>query len=267
MSQVKADSAKRTTIFSAIASFVGMMAAVPVSLAIFSAAQPAHAMQAPNATDAGYSQYMQAYNQGYLASTQSQGQPGGCTDSQPMPESDQSMPQATSSDGQSQVMLVKAKVPAPMSKKEWTQNVTNSYNQYMSTTNTKVDVHTKNINSNNTNTIGSNNTTSSSVAVTGNGAVVSNNTATNGSNFSHTDVDNVASNNTAIVNDSFNSDSHDKKIVVKDSGNTTTTTNNTAIVNDSFNKDDHSLNVNSGNTIEDNSTTVKVEDHDTHYHL
>lgn len=261
MSKVKTVSAKKTTLISAIASFAGMMAAVPVSLAIFSAAQPAHAMQMPNATDASYAQYAQAYTQGYLASTEGQST-GGCSEPQSTQPTDASATaEVTSATAKPQVMLTKADKPMPLSKKEWTQNVTNSYNNYV----TKTEVSTKNINSNNT--IASNNTTSSSVAVTGNGAVVSNNTATNGSNFSHTGVSNIASNNTAVVNDSFNSDSHDKKVIVKDSGNTTntTTTNNTTVVNDSFNKDDHSLNVNSGNTIEDNSThtkvDVKLEDH------
>ena len=254
MSQIKAVSAKKTMIFSAIASFAGMMAAVPVSLAIFSAAQPAHAMQAPAATDAGYTQYAQAYTQGYLASTGGQSV-GTCSEPQSTQATDESASaEVTSATVKPQVALAKA---APVSKEDWTKNVTNSYNNYVMASNTNIDVHTKNINSNNT--VASNNTTSSSVAVTGNGAVVSSNTATNGSNFSKTEVDNVASNNTAVVNDSFNSDSHDKKVIVKDSGNTTTTTNNTTVVDDSFNKDDHSVDVNSGNTIEDNSTHTKVD--------
>jgi hypothetical protein len=270
MSQVKTVSAKKTTIFSAIASFAGMMAAVPVSLAIFSAAQPAHAMQMPTAKDASYAQYAQAYTQGYLASTDGQ-TTGGCSEPQSTQATDNTAPaEVTAATAKPHVMLVKAnKNTAQLSKEEWTKNVTNSYNNFVTTNNTKTEVITKNSN----NTIGSNNTSSSSVTVKdSNGAVVSNNTSAVGNNHSDTDVHNFASNNTttntAIINDSFNKDSHDKTVIVKDSGNTTntTTTNNTAIVNDSFNKDNHSLNiVDSGNKVEDNSThthvDVKLENH------
>ncbi len=239
MSQIKnASNAKMTALFSAGASFIGMMAAVPVSLALFSNAPQAQAMQQPQ-TDS-YAQYAKAYTDGYLSSMDGQ-EVGSCAEPQGSTASmkSSSAPVATAASYHAKKSpMHKKSHKKPMTKMQWQKNISNSYNHYISVTNNKTEVKTKNINSNNT--IGSNNTTTSSVSVSdSNGAVVSNNTATNGSNFSHTDVDNMASNNTVTVKDSFNkTDSHDKKIVVKDSGNTTTTTttNNTTVINDSFNK-------------------------------
>jgi hypothetical protein len=261
MSQIKgASSTKMTTLFSAIASFVGMMAAVPVSLALFSNAQPAQAMQTQSPQADGYAQYAKAYTQGYLAnSEQPQTMGMGCSE----PDSNTtSTPEAVAT---SYTQAPKTHSSAPMSHEEWTKNINNSYNDYVTTTNNTTEINTKNIASNNT--IGSNNTSTSSISVKdSNGAVVSNNTSAAGSNFSSTHVNNVASNNTAIVNDSFNKDSHDKTVIVKDSGNTTQTTNNTSIINDSFNHKDKTVNVNSGNTIEDNSHHyTKIENQHSHH--
>ena len=257
MSQNNAVSAKKTTILSAVASFAGMMAAIPVSLAIFSAAPQAQAMQQPQ--NDSYAQYAKAYTQGYLASTD-ESAPVNCQDSQPAEETEMAAPQATTTSYTKQQMPPKHHNKM-MSPKELEQTINNSYNTYVSNVHNETKVHTKNINSNNT--IGSNNTSNSSVTVKdSNGAVVSSNTTATGNNLSNTSVSNVASNNTAVVNDSFNQDSHDKKIVVKDSGNTTTTTtNNTSIINDSFNKKtDVDVNVNSNNKFEDNSHTYIKHD-------
>src|SRR5690606_21981387 len=74
MSQIKnASNAKITALFSAGASFLGMMAAVPLSLALFSNAQPAQAMQqAPSQPADGYAQYARAYTDGYLSNMDGQ---------------------------------------------------------------------------------------------------------------------------------------------------------------------------------------------------
>jgi hypothetical protein len=225
-------------------------------------AQPAHAMQTPNPSQDSYAQYAKAYTQGYLASTSTdQPQTMSCQDTEPATTSEPAAPQATATSYHT-TQTPPSKHLKPMSHDEWTKNVQNSYNNYMSTTN-KTEVNTKNINSNNT--------SNSSVSVSdSNGAVVSSNTTAAGSNFNKTDVNNIASNNTVAVNDSFNKDSHNNTAIVKDSGNTTVTktTNNTSVINDSFNKEDKSVNVNSGNTIEDNSHTyIKTEDGHSHHHV
>lgn len=256
MSQINnAPSAHKTTILSAISSFVGMMAAIPVALAIFSGGQPANAMQTQSTQDDSYAKYAKAYTDGYMASTASVTQPVSCEEPQQSETSESAAPKATATS------YTAKKMPAMhhkmMSHKEWTKIVKNSYNKYVTNTYNKTKVYTKNINSNNT--IGSNNTSNSSVVVKdSNGAVVSNNVATDGKNYSNTDVDNVASNNTVTVNDSFNQDSHDKTVTVQDSGNTTK---NTTIVNDSFNKKtDVDVNVNSGNKIDNSQTYVKHDE-------
>lgn len=233
MSHSHTSNSAKNLILTAAASFVGMLAALPVAFLVVSAAQPASAM--PNqATDASYKQYLQGYTQGYLANVK---QDNSSTINAPNCADNTSSSASTGSGAVAETASVSYQ---PMTQKAWSQNITNSYNTYTSSTHTTNKIttvinkkHVTNINSNNT--IGSNNTTVSQVTVKDSaGAVVTNSTTGNGNVVTGTNVNNVNSNNTTNtsvdvdvnVKDSFNTDSHDK---------TTNVTNNTHVINDSFN--------------------------------
>jgi hypothetical protein len=233
MSHSHTSNSAKNLIITAAASFVGMLAALPVAFLVVSAAQPASAM--PNqATDASYKQYLQGYTQGYLATVK---QDNSSTINAPNCAENTSSSASTGSGTVAETANVSYQ---PMTQKAWSQNVTNSYNTYTSSTHTTNKIttvinkkHVTNINSNNT--IGSNNTTVSQVTVKDSaGAVVTSSATGNGNVVTGTNVNNVNSNNTTNttvdvdvkVEDSFNTDSHDK---------TTNVTNNTNVINDSFN--------------------------------
>jgi hypothetical protein len=228
-------SVRRNNIQSAAMSFIGMMLAVPVSFALISMVRPAEAMSPQNPSDASYAHYTEGYSQGYLASAASVKSDGGCSD--PAAETESSAPVATAASSN------KYKAPkqhGPMPKHEWTQNVNNSYNEYVTNTKTKTIDNSKTVTFNKD----SNNTANTAVVVSGsNGAVVSTNTSTSGDNKNEVKVKNVASNNDVKIEDSFNKDSHDSVVVVNDSFNKKETK-NTTIINDSFkNKEETNVTV------------------------
>lgn len=238
MSHSHTSNSAKNLIITAAASFVGMVAALPVAFLVVSA-QPANAMQSakPAVADTSYKQYLEGYTQGYLANVKQNNSSNidvaNCADTSS---------NATSGSGAS-AQTASASYQ-PMSKGAWSQNVTNSYNTYTSSTHTTNKIstvinkkHVTNINSNNT--IGSNNTAISQVTVKDStGTVVASGATANGDVVTGVDVKNTDSNNTTTTNtsvnieDSFNSDSHDK----------TNVTNNTQVINDSFNHVDTTIN-------------------------
>jgi hypothetical protein len=238
MSHLHTSNSAKNLIITAAASFVGMLAALPVAFLVVSAAQPANAMPGRTATDASYKQYLQGYTQGYLANVK---QDNSSTINAPNCADTTSSSAAAGSGEGAQTASASYQ---PMSHDAWSQNVTNSYNTYTSSTNTTNKISTvinkktvTNINSNNT--IGSNNTAISEVNVKDStGTVVASGATANGDVNTGVDVKNADSNNTTNtsvnVEDSFNTDSHDK----------TTVTNNTEVtaINDSFNHVDTTVN-------------------------
>lgn len=266
------NSAKFNIVFAVAASFISMMVAIPVSVAIVSAtvhAAPAQETVA-NMADANYKQYLQGYTQGYLASVKQDNSSNIEVANCASPSTSNDAQTTSSAAPMAQTASYSAKPNfKPLSQKSWSQSVNNSYNTYSSSTNTTNNV-TTNVTKNSNNVVGSNNTSSSSVAVVGSaGAVVTTGTTATGSNLIGTDVHNLGSNNTTTnttntavsvdhsFNGSFNTDSNNKTTTV-DSGNTVnnTTTNNTAVmttIDDSFNHVDTTLNNNSNNTVASNN--------------
>ena len=273
----------------AVASFLGMAAAVPVSAAIISLEQPAYAVQAqtqPQTTtttsDANYKQYLQGYTQGYLASVKQDNsstvQVGNC--SGPV-----SQTSTVASDNTAPVVeTTGATMPtySPLSKQAWVTantSVNNSFNTYTSSTSTTNNINTDvTVNKNHTTTIDSNNTANSNNNVqsaltisNSTGVVAASGTSATGDVVTGVDAkskdsNNTTTNNTSVAIDgSFNTNSNNKTTTV-DSGNTTTnttnttnvtdTTNNTTSVDDSYNKVDATLNNNSNNT-----TITNEEEH------
>lgn len=247
MSTSKFMSAPSSNFQSMAMSFVGMMLAVPISLALFSSLQqPALAQQAPTQDDS-YARYAEAYAAGYAASGQGAAYSEGCNDV----SGEVAAPAQVTATAAS---YHKTKHVKPMPKHQWAKNVHNSYKKYVSN---KYVTNVKNINSNNT-------VKSSVVVSNSNGAVVSSNTSTSGDNENKTMVNNYKSNNT-VASNNVSVDSHD--VTIKDSFKHETTNNNTTIIKDSFNKE---VNVdvdvkNSGNTTVDKSnhhnTDVDVDLH------
>jgi hypothetical protein len=222
-----------------MASFIGVLAAMPVAFLVISMAQPANAMSAQQnqPTEATYKQYLEGYTQGYLASVKQDNSSN--IDVANCAQSGSNTNEASSAAG---TASASGGSYQPMSQTAWSQEVNNSYNTYSSSTKTTNNItttvnkkHVTNINSNNT--IDSNNTAISEVNVKDStGTVVASGATTNGDANTSANATNVNSNNTTTTNttvkidDSFNTDSHDK-----------TTTNVTAI-NDSFNHVDTTLN-------------------------
>ena len=196
------------------------MLAVAVSFAIFSLTQPARAEGTAKTAD--FDKYAQAYMAG-LTSNQQQTNGGGnnsVTGGCEAPETQA----APASDGQAASYY--------KTKADLVKSVTNSYNNYMTNTTTLTNSYEKNINSKNT--------SSTNVDVSdSNGAVVTTNTSTSGDNENKVEVENKGSNNSSVIEDSFNKDSHDDVVVVKDSFNETE---NKTIIEDSFNKVEVNLN-------------------------
>lgn len=241
MSTSKLVSASGNNFQSAAMSFIGMMLAIPVSLALFSSIQqPALAQQAPAAQDDGYAQYAQAYAAGYAANN---GAPisDGCSE----PDiSETPAPVEATATNVSYHKHVK-----PMGHHKWAKSVHNSYKKYVSNHYVSNVRKIKNIDSNNT-------VNSSVIVSSSNGAVVSTNTSTSGDNENKTKVNNYKSNNT-VASNNVSVDSHD--VTIKDSFKHETTTNNKTVIKDSFNKKvDVDVNIkDSGNT-----TNVDKSNHD-----
>jgi len=208
-----------------VLSFIGTMVAIAVSFAIFSLTQTASAEGTAKTAD--FDKYAQAYMAGLTSNQQQTNGSGNVTGGCEAPETKE----APISDGQA--------VSYHKTKADLVKSVTNSYNNYMSNTTTLTNSYEKNINSKNT--------SSTNVDVSdSNGAVVTTNTSTSGDNENKVEVDNEDSNNSTVIEDSFNKDSHDDVVVVKDSFNETNTEieikKDTTIINDSFNKVEVELN-------------------------
>lgn len=269
----------------AAASFIGIMAAIPVSLALFAPDNNAGASRnsdpvsaAVAGAESDYANFAYAYTQGYLANAGTDGAWAGsgalmCSDDH-------------KDDRAGGVGAVAASHRAPVggfgnapdrhddrdrggrgaeTPRHWVESIRNSYNNYRTYVHNSSSVH--NVNSNNT--IGSHNRTETTIDVEDADDVVigvsnSNSTHNNmaSESFNEDSYNTRTETNTTIVNDSFNR--------TEDSNNTT----NTAIVNDSNNTNhnnshnntevdvdvDAELNV-TDNSNQDNSTNIEdVED-------
>ena len=256
VSSANAGSSRRQFLFNGISSFVGILAAIPVSLAFFSLSQPAFAQTQQHASDKdNYALYAQAYSQGFsargdeIAPAPAAQQKHMSNDDTCYEDYDKENSHGPSASHQT-TMNAQASSKY-MSASEWKAAVTNSYNSYATNTVN----NTKNVNSNNV--TNSNNSSTSSVAVhDSKGVVVSSNTTVNGDVKSDTHVTYDDSNNETTTNDSYNTDSNNTVTQTSNSHNqtTTTTTNtttNTSTIDDSFNNPVTT-------TI---NTTVEADDH------
>ncbi len=269
-------SKKYIPISTVVASFAGMLMAVPLAYAVGSPANIAAAGQNQQAvsqvSQADFAKFAYAFNQGYEARTAS-----ATTSSTATPTcSDASVvvpgvgAAAASSDGggSAQSMTVSAPlgrgsggmgsvyVPksapkmSPQDTTRWASMV-NSFNSYAVYNSSTV------MNTNSNNTLGSNNSTSTSIAVKDSKNVmvgVSNDPSVsqmNASNSFNKDSYNTKT-DTTIVNDSFN------KPVTIDSNNATATTNTTNVAKDSFNKT-NVTNTTDSNNKTDTTNTMSID--------
>jgi len=241
MLQVSTDhvlSSRRQLFLNGVSSFVGLLAAIPLSLAIFSFTQPASAKPTAQTSDKdSYALYEKAFSQGYAANN-SHGNEVAQNNPKPSTDEKDCDKKGSSHGGSTHQQSGGYKAPTKMSSAEWKATVTNAYNTY-STNNVS---YVKNVDS--YNTTNSNNTSTSSVAVNGSkGVIVSSTSTINGDSSTKIDVKNEDSNNDITTNvktdvkieGSFN-DSHDKT-KTETTNNTTTTTNtdNSTTIKDSFN--------------------------------
>lgn len=233
-------STRRNNIQTAIASFVGMALALPVALLIFSATQPASALQsnvANNTSDEKtYALYAQAFTQGFLANS---------TKVSNTEAADVTSCEAPKDDAQyednSQPGMGAISVHDGMAKhhEELVKHISNSYLEYKTTNITNHD---------------SSNTVKSVVNVShSNGAVVTTGTSTSGDVSNDVEVHNEKSNNTANVNSHNTTNSHNQ-----------TSTNTNVVIDDSFNKE-VTTNIDNSKTIKDSfnkelNVDVKIKD-------
>lgn len=277
---------KKNYVVPAVASFVGMIAAVPLSFAILSAGKPVSAQTGQTGTtsqgtmaESGYALYAHAYTQGFLANAGG----GGATAGVVADDADCDMPttaSVASVGGQGAVAATTTGSPTAdgwedngqwgvggqgsvdandndddhmMSPDDWEQKIYNSYNDYSRVSHSS---HSE-INNNYTNShnvVGSHNSTETEVTIEDSKDVtVKTDNETSGSNVAVNESFNEDSYNTetdtTIVNDSFNETSTENTVVVNESYNNDNDTTNTAIVNDSYNHETETK-------TETNNTTV-----------
>jgi len=205
---------RRQLLFNGISSFVGILAAVPLSLAFFSLMQPAQAQSQNQTSDkSNYALYAEAYSKGYLASADATqtAQTVATTNTSSCANTSSSNDSTGDTNTTSAAILTKAS-SKHMSETEWSAAITNSYNTYATTTVNNTD------NSNSNNTTNSNNTSTNNVSVKdSNGTVVNASTVIGGDNKTETKVLTHNSNNETTIKDSFNTDSHDTTKIVKES--------------------------------------------------
>jgi len=264
---------KYVSLSTMVASFAGMLMAVPLAYAIGSPANIAVAGQnQPSSlvSQSDFAKYAYAFNQGYEArtasATSSSSTPGVCTDaSAAVPESSGAVTETMSqgatgggaettstprtSWGMSMGMGMGA-AHAPMAKPDKTGEdharwaaMVNSCNSYAVYNSSSV------VNTNSNNTVGSNNATHTSIDVADSKHVmigVSNDPVATQMNtndsFNKDSYNNTTTTNTAVITDSFN------KPVAIDSGNTSTVTNTTNHTDDSYNTVDTTANSNNTST-------------------
>ena len=198
---------RRQLLFNSISSFVGILAAVPLSLAFFSLMQPAQA-QPQNQTSTNkdnYALYAEAYSKGYLASADAAQSTRTVTTTNTSSCADTSSTDDSTSEAAPAPTTVSTKASNKhLSESEWAATITNSYNTYATTTVNNTD------NSNSNNTVNSNNTSTNNVSVKdSNGVVVNTGNVINGNNNAETKVLTNISKNDTTIKDSFNKDSHD----------------------------------------------------------
>lgn len=249
-------STKKNYISTAVASFVGIMAAVPISLAMFGPGNQAGAVQDQSGVStaevsgvgADYAQFAYAYSQGYLA------------------QASTSTASAVSGDTDvcSEAVVTPASVDLPaggpalrpaggsgmvMPPEELTDGAARSYHNYQSFVYNSASTEINNTNSNNN--VGSNNAITTNVKVSeAKGVTVNTDNTLTANNLAIDDSLNKDSYNTktdtTIVNDSFKEETS----VVKDSGNATATT----VDNSTSNSETTNVDItDSGNTTTDNS--------------
>lgn len=242
-------SSRRNNIQTAVASFVGMVMALPVALLIASLVQPASA--APNnmvttaQAEKEYALYTEAFTKGFMANVAKAGNGTATAASTGVvsceaPKEDQAHDQQAT---YAQPGMGAAMMPTHKEVKEIVKHVHNSYNKHTTNNVTNRD---------------SNNTTKSVVNVShSNGAVVTTGTSNSGNVSSNVGVINHESNNTANVNSHNNTSLNSNNTTTTNLNSNNQTTNNTAI----------SSTTNSNNTsvIKDSFTNevdvkVKVDD-------
>jgi len=240
VSSAHAGNSRRQFLFNGISSFVGILAAVPISLAFFSLSQPAFAQTQQHTSDKdNYALYAQAYSQGFEAYADKQA-PAQTTQPKHVSYEDSCHEDYDNGGGEGswsgQQTTMNAHASSKyMSASEWKTAVTNSYNTYATNTVN----NTKNVNSNNV--TNSNNSSTSTVAVTDSkGVVISSNSTVNGEVKSDTHVTFDDSNNETTNHDSYNTDSNNTVTQTSNSHNqttntTTNTSTNTSTIEDSFN--------------------------------
>ena len=252
----------------AVASFVGIMAAVPIGFALFNpdvnrvgatTDQPATSITA----DAAYAQYAHAYTQGYLASVHGGGATASVDDNscREAASSAQVGGQGATATSTTHSTTAHATVNGGygqhngggqgsvdwnddddngnhvMTPREWREHVSKSYNSY-STTHNSSHSEVNNSYTNSNNVVGSHNSTETNVEVKDSKNVdITTENETSGSNVAVSDSFNKDSynteTNTTVVNDSFNETTTENTVVVDDSYNTET--NNSVKVEDSYN--------------------------------
>lgn len=252
-------SSKKNYISTAVAAFVGILAAIPISLALFGPGNQADAVQnqSPVSTaevsgpGVDYAQFAYAYSQGYLAKAST----------------------GTSADNDgavcSEATASTASVDLPVGgsgnavePEEIADGAAKAYNSYNSYIYNNAVSEVNNTNSNNT--VGSNNATTTTVKVNDSkGVAVTTNNTTTGTNLAIDDSLNTDSYNTktdtSIINDSFNKET----TVIKDSGNasaSTTTTDNSSSNSETTNVEiKDSGNTSTDNSIQDNTLKLDVD--------
>lgn len=262
-SSFTARSSKKSFVATAVASFVGIMAAIPVSLALFSTDGQAGALEQPVVTtaqvaDASFAQYTHAYTQGYLANAltgESKATVGTvCYDDTSAVEvgADGAVAAYSSKKAVGGFGSAPARPVGGSGGGLNEDSVRKSYNSYWSYVYNSAVTEINNTNSNNT--VGSNNSTSTSIRVDdledGIISVDNKNTTINTSIDDSFNKDSYnTETNTVVNNDSFNEtttvikDSGNETTVIKDSGNETNTEVNTEIDTDVDVDVDNSTNV------------------------
>jgi len=239
---------KKNFILTVAASFMGILAAIPVTLALYAPSDRAAAIQDQASTStamvskvpADFEQFAYAYNQGYVARAASISSVGGV---ETCSEAVVSEDGAVATSGEAVARRIVATKPLSKSSQgavrtDRVASIVNSYNSYQSIVQNSSSSTTNNTNSNNT--LGSNNSNRTEVNIDdAKGVLLGINNETNVTSISNADSFNKDSYNTKtdtkIINDSFN----EEKTLIIDSGNTTTNTKNVAVnkteIADSYN--------------------------------
>ncbi len=203
----------------AIGSFIGIMAAIPVAMGLYNPGALVGATQDQKATStaevsgvpADFMQYAYAYSQGYAAKASSSATNSSATAGSACAES-------TISTGEGQVLGDSTSKPTPVKQQADFGEVIHSYNEFKSFVYNSSTSTINNTNSNNT--VGSNNTTKTDIEIEDSkGVLLGVTNTTTGTNISSDDSFNKDSYNTetenVAINESFNID---KTLAINGSG-------------------------------------------------